>query len=156
MIYIFDTSAFVTLKHFYPSTFPTLWSGIENLTATGDLVSVREVLNELDAYNDTDLIQVWARNHKKIFLPPTAAEQQFVVQIFSVQHFQALISRKALLKGTPVADPFVIASAKIRNGTVVTQEQSKPNAAKVPNVCTHFGIPCITLEKFMGDQGWSF
>jgi hypothetical protein len=55
-----------------------------------------------------------------------------------------------------VADPFVIACAKIHDGTVVTEEQFKPNAAKIPNVCQHFNIPCVDLEGFMKQQAWSF
>ncbi len=43
----------------------------------------------------------------------------------------------------------IIACAKIQGGTVVTEEQLKPNAAKIPNVCEHFKIPCINLETFM-------
>jgi hypothetical protein len=38
----------------------------------------------------------------------------------------------------------------------VTEEKLKPNAAKIPNVCAHFQIPCINLERFMRDQNWSF
>jgi hypothetical protein len=60
------------------------------------------------------------------------------------------------MKGEPVADPFVIACVKIKVGTVVTQEQLKPNAAKIPNVCSHFNVPCIDLERFMQQQGWAF
>jgi hypothetical protein len=56
----------------------------------------------------------------------------------------------------PVADPFVIACAKIRGGTVVTEERLKPNAARIPNICQHFGIPCTNLEGFMQLMGWNF
>lgn len=156
MIYVFDTSAFITLKNFYPSTFPSLWTGLDKLIAAGQLVSVREVLNELDDYNDADFIQNWAKQNKKIFAVPSGQEQGLVQQILAVPHFQALIGSKAILKGTPVADPFVIAAAWAKDGTVVTQEHLKPNAAKIPNVCAHFKVKCIDLETFMSNQGWSF
>lgn len=77
-------------------------------------------------------------------------------QILAIRHFQTLIGGKELLKGTPVADPFVIAAARIKKGSVVTQEKRKPNAAKVPNICDHFQIPCVDLGEFMEQQGWSF
>jgi len=32
----------------------------------------------------------------------------------------------------------------------------KPQAAKIPNVCQHFSVPCMDLETFMQQQGWSF
>jgi hypothetical protein len=158
MIYVFDTSAFITLKHFYPSAFPSLWAGLEKLIRAAHVVSVREVLNELTNYNDADFIQEWAKDHKQIFPTPMQAELLCVKQIFAVAHFQPLISNKALLKGTPVADPFVIASAMARQsvGTVVTQEQLKPTASKIPNVCNHFKVPCLNLEEFMVAQKWAF
>jgi hypothetical protein len=35
-------------------------------------------------------------------------------------------------------------------------EKLKPNAAKIPNICKHFGVPCMTLEEFMGAEDWQF
>lgn len=156
MIYIFDTNVFIVLNHFYPATFRSLWEGLEKLVAQGEIISTREVLKELAAQNDKDYIQEWVERHKSVFSIPDEQEMLFVQKILAVPYFQALINRKALLRGTPVADPFVIAAAKIKNGTVVTQEQAKPHAAKIPNVCDHFKIPCIDLEEFMKRQGWSF
>jgi hypothetical protein len=152
----FDTSAFIVLKHYYRQSFPTLWTGLEELVDGGILVSTREVFNELQSYNDADYIQTWAIDHKEIFVTPTNDELEFVAGIFQVQHFHALISQKATLRGTPVADPFVVAAAAIKDAIVVTQESLKLNAAKIPNVCEHFGIPCIKLEEFMAEQNWNF
>ena len=156
MTYVFDTSAFIVLKNFYPATFSTLWKRIDSLVANGTIVSVREVFNELHNYNDADFIQDWAKQHNAVFAKPSNAELLVVQQILAVPHFQVLISNKAILKGTPVADPFVVAAAKIKSATVVTQEGLKPNAAKIPNVCDEFGVPCIDLQTFMTQQGWSF
>jgi hypothetical protein len=155
-MHIFDTSAFIVLKHYYRQSFPSLWTGLEELINNGVLVSTREVYNELQSYNDADYIQTWADTHKEVFATPSNDELEFVAGIFRVAHFQALISQKAALKGTPVADPFVVAAAAIKNATVVTQESLKPNAAKIPNVCDRFGIRCIKLEEFMAEQGWNF
>lgn len=100
-----------------------------------------------------------------MFSTPTGAELLFVAEIFRIRHFQGLIGAQQRLKGTPVADPFVIACAKVNQATVVTEEGwqrggkslvLKPNAAKIPNVCAHFKIPCIDLEEFMHQQGWTF
>ncbi len=156
MIYVFDTSAFIVLKNFYPATFATLWNQIDSLVANGTIVSVREVFNELHNYNDADFIQDWAKQNKSVFAKPSNAELLVVQQILANPHFQVLISNKAILKGTPVADPFVVAAAKIKGATVVTQEGMKPNAAKIPNVCQKFGVLCIDLEIFMKHQDWNF
>lgn len=156
MIYVFDTSSVRSLQHFYPSVFKTIWDGLDTLIQQQNLISTREVWNELERQNVSADVLAWAKQNKQIFTTPTAAELQFVAQIFQIKHFQSLIGEQQRLKGTPVADPFVIACAKIKGGTVVTEELLKPTAAKIPNVCQHFNVPCIDLEGFMQQQGWAF
>lgn len=156
MIYVFDTSSIRSLQHFYPSVFKTIWDGLDGLVQQQNLISTREVWNELGRQNVSVDVLAWAKQNKQIFTTPNAAELQFVAQIFQIKHFQSLIGEQQRLKGTPVADPFVIACAKIKGGAVVTEEQLKPNAAKIPNVCAHFNVPCIDLERFMQQQGWAF
>ena len=156
MIYVFDTSSIRSLQHFYPSVFKTIWDGLDGLMQHKNLVSTREVWNELGRQNVSADVLAWAKHNKQIFTTPNAAELQFVAQIFQIKHFQNLIGEQQRLKGTPVADPFVIACAKIKGGTVVTEEQLKPNAAKIPNVCAHFKVHCTDLEGFMKQQGWRF
>ena len=156
MIYVFDTSSIRSLQHFYPSVFKTIWDGLDGLVQQQNMISTREVWNELGRQNVSADVLAWAKQNKQIFTTPNAGELQFVSTIFQIAHFQNLIGEQQRLKGTPVADPFVIACAKIKNGTVVTEEQLKPNAAKIPNVCAHFNVPCIDLERFMQQQGWAF
>ena len=154
--YVFDTSAFRVMRHYYPATFGTLWENLDDLVKAGGIQSVREVWNELRDFNDDAFIVDRADQRKAIFAVPSADEQLAVQAIFAVPHFQALISQKAILKGKAVADPFVGAAAQVKKATVITQEGLKPNAAKIPNVCAHFGVPCEDLEWFMAQQGWSF
>jgi hypothetical protein len=35
-------------------------------------------------------------------------------------------------------------------------EVFKPNAARIPNICRHFGVPHLSLEEFMEKEGWEF
>ena len=156
MIYVFDTSSLSALKHFYPVIFKSIWSGLDNLVQQQKLISTREVWNEIGRGDSDQHTNEWLKTRKEIFTTPSAAELQFVAQIFQIPHFQGLIGQKQRLTGTPVADPFVIACAKVKGGTVVTEEQFKREAAKIPNVCQHFNVPCIDLEDFMRQQGWSF
>jgi hypothetical protein len=84
-------------------------------------------------------------------------ELDCVRRIFEVEHFQAMIRTKERLRGRPVADPFVVARAWCLDaGCVVTTESHKPNAAKIPNVCDHFGVDWTTLEGFMERERWTF
>ena len=157
MIFVFDSNSLSRLKHFFPGVFQSVWTGLDDLVKNGTLISTREVWTEMQGGNPDVLVNQWLKERKnQIFLVPSLAELSFVQQIFTVPHFQTLIGEKQRLKGTPVADPFVIACAKIHNGIVVTEEKFKPHAAKIPNVCQHFDIESIDLEEFMSRQGWSF
>jgi len=39
---------------------------------------------------------------------------------------------------------------------VVTEEIKKEHAAKIPNVCEHFKVPCVNMEGFLVQNGWQF
>ncbi len=157
-LFVFDSSALMHLfDYYYESRFPTLWKRFYQSVASGHVVSVREVRNEIDGHHNKERrINQWAKQNTELFTTPTLGEMQFVQEIFRVEHFQVIISRKNLLSGKPVADPFVIAKAKVIDGTVVTNEANKPNGAKIPNICERFGVKCMDLEKFMEVENWTF
>jgi len=156
MIYVLDTNSLSVFKNYYPSRFPSLWTNLDAMAAGGTIVSVREAFNELQNDNRVTFIQEWATRHKAIFATPTNAELRIVSQILAIPHFQNVIGSKALLKGTPVADPFLVASAAVSSATVITEEAHRPNAARIPNICDHFGVPWHNLEWLMEQQGWEF
>ncbi len=157
MIYVFDNSSLSNLKHFYPEVFQSVWVRLDALIEKNQLVSTREVWREIENGIPTPHVNDWLKQRKHIFTTPTKDEQQFVVEIFKIKHFQALIGKQQQLRGTPVADPFVIACAGVKeNGVVVSEESYKKNGAKIPNVCKYFDIPCIKLKEFMQQQNWSF
>ena len=80
----------------------------------------------------------------------------FVAQVFQVPEFQTLVRRKQILSGSPAADPFVIAAAHVRGGCVVTEENRRENAIRIPNVCDHFGVDCTNIEGFMERENWRY
>lgn len=128
--YVIDSSSLIYLGKFFPSRFPSLWKHFDELSANGRLISVRECRKEIGNYGENDFIKEWAKNHSEIFLPASPVESSFIAQIFSIPHFSQLISEKAILQGKPVADPFLIASAKVKNSILVTQELWKRTLQK--------------------------
>lgn len=156
MKYVFDCGPLIDLfRHYYPSRFPTLWEKFHALVLEEVFISVREVYNEINSRKD--MLASWAKKDKdKLFSQPTIEEFQFVREIFQVPHFQAMIRKKERLQGRPVADPFVIARAKVLNCQVVTTEIFRENSAKIPNVCKYFSVQCTNLEGFMEQEGWTF
>lgn len=156
MAYIFDTSSFIVIGHYYPEQFPNFWDKFNQAVDSGKIISVREVFRELDQEASTPHLSNWVKHHKSIFTTPNAKATQFVAAIFAIPHFRTLMSRKKQSTGGPCADPFIIALAKIMDACVVTEEKEKPNAAKIPNVCCRFGIDCTNFQGFMEREGWSF
>ncbi len=156
MLYVLDSNSFIVLSHYFPNRFPTFWSNLNAHVRDGHVISVREVKKELSRGGDRSHLEKWINDNRAIFLTPSKGEMDFVAQIFAVPRFLELVRSKQILKGMPVADPFVIAAAKARGGCVVTEETEKPNSARIPNVCSHFGVDCTSLEGFMEREGWSF
>lgn len=156
MSYVFDTSPLSALfKNYYPDTFPTLWENFDNLVNDGRLTSTRENLREVMDGAPDECIE-WAKRNQKLFVTPVAAEGAFVAEIYKVAHFQQNIEQQKLLRGGRNADPFVIARAAVNGLAVVTMELIKPHAVKIPNICQHFGVKCLSLGEFMREEGWKF
>lgn len=156
MIYVFDNSPLSTLfKNYYRRRFPSLWQRFDDLVDNGDIISTREVLREIED-GPIESLREWAARNSELFTTPNAEEGAFVTRIYAIRHFQNNIERQKILKGGKNADPFVIAKAAVTEGTVVTMEQLRPNAVKIPNICDHFDIRCMTLEDFMETEGWQF
>jgi hypothetical protein len=155
-MYVFDTSPLSTLfKNCYRRRFPSLWDRFDRLAADGRIVSTREVRREC-VDGPVETLRDWAGEREDFFHVPGAAEGGFVGQIYGVVHFQQNIEQRKLLRGGRNADPFVIAKAATEGRCVVTMEQFKENGAKIPNICDHFGVDCLSLEAFMEREGWEF
>lgn len=155
-MYVFDNSPLSALfKNYYRNRFPTLWERFDGLIDDGEILSTREVLREVED-GSIETLRDWCVQHRAIFHTPTAAEGAIVGRIYSVNHFQQNIEQRKLLRGGRNADPFVIAKAAIDNGCVVTMEKFKENGTKIPNICQHFGVECVSLEEFMEREGWQF
>ena len=148
-MYVFDTNVFISLGLYYPKRFPTIWEWIDSLVNSGDLVSVREVRRELENNCSSEHILEWVDNNRQIFCIPTNEECQIVAEIFSKNQYLGFVKRNNIIKGMPVADPFIIAAAKAKDFCVVTQESNKAKGARIPTACVDFGVDCIDLESFL-------
>lgn len=156
MGYVFDANAFSELSHsYYRGRFPTLWGQSDELVGNGRITSTREVAREIEGDRGFALRE-WAAGHLQLFPTPNATEAGFVVEIFAIPHFLQIIKRIKLPKGDLNADLFVIARAHATSGTVVTLEDEPPRGARIPNICRHFSIPCVSPEGFMEQEDWTF
>jgi hypothetical protein len=148
-VFCFDTSAFITMKNYYPlNTFVTLWTNLENMISQKTVVSPQEVFIELEKIDDELL--GWVRKNSEVFHELDQEQISFATEI--IRDFPKLIDPN---KDTSEADPFVIALAKKESAIVVTQESlSRQN--KIPDVCRQKNIQCIPLLQFFNMQNWKF
>jgi hypothetical protein len=147
-MYIVDTNVFLSLGNYYPKRFPTIWGRINDLADNGILKSVREVKNEIEHNCQHEHIAEWVKNHHAVFLIPTEAELMIIRDFLQIEQYRELVKRQNILKGLPVADPFIIAAGKFYKACVVTQESLK-TGARIPNLCKELDISCINLEGFL-------
>ena len=124
---------------------------MQGLIDVGRIIAPHEVRVELEQKDDEVLEWALARSH--MFVPLDEAIQIEVAEI--LQQYPRLLDTRKNRSG---ADPFVIAVARLRQITVVTQENptgslDKPN---IPDVCKQLGIDCIGLLELAEREGWVF
>ncbi len=156
-MYVFDNNSLSSiLKFYYRDSFPSFWENFDSIVAAGNLISIRMVRLEMLRTFDAAALDLLRSKNANFFEDPTPDELNFITQIYAVPHFRQNLDQKTLLGGNPFADPFVIAKARVREATVVTEEKNRRNAAKIPNICEHFDIECIELQGFLAQENWRF
>lgn len=144
MGYSIDTSALLDAAvRWYPqNVFPSVWEYLDGMIAEGSLSAVEEVLRELQRRDDA--IHEWVKIRKSKLLVMLEDDIQIAV-IDVLSEFPKLVDQRP---SKNLADPFVIALAKARKLVVVSGEQGGTrDRPKIPNVCNHFGIRCLTLPQ---------
>lgn len=133
-LYCFDTSALMDAwnRYYPPDVLPPLWEKLDQFAADGTAICPDEVLKELSKKDDAQL------------------EASTLLAAFP-----RLVDTR---KNRSIADPFVIALAKVKSATVVTGERAVGTSERprIPNVCGHFAIKCIGMLQLIRDEGWVF
>lgn len=157
MIYVFDNNSLSNvLNHYYRDRFPSFWEKLDGMIQNKRVISVREVQLELEERFDKASVNQLKQHNGDFFEAPTPEDLSFITEIYSVPHFRQNLTRKKLLEGGPYADPFIIAKAKTKKAIVVTEESAPKNAARIPNICAHFGVDCMKLQGFLVSEDWRF
>lgn len=150
-IYCIDTSSLVeaSTRYYPPDNFPSLWERLEALILDGRLYAPEEVQGEIAKQDD--YLKEWGRTHNGLFVP---LDQEQLVEVSRIEAtFERLVDT---VRGRSAADPWVIALAKVKGYTVVSQERKAPRKIKIPDVCEHYGIDCVTLVEFIRHEQWTF
>lgn len=143
--YVLDSNVFINMQRHHPSdVFGSLWTKMANTIDNGIVISCNEVLDELSIGNDF-LLQ-WAKQRNGAFLSSGVDVQHIVREI--LQQHPTLVTGTRKTNG---ADPFVIALAKLKNCTLVSDETraGAGQPVKIPNVCESYGVRLIKFVDFL-------
>lgn len=149
--FVLDSSVLIAFERNQPrDIYTSLWDRVERLLHSGDAVLPQEAVTELE--HGTDTLATWVKTTGAV-VATDAAVVAVVAQI-SQRH-------PGWVSGTQnAADPFIIATAKVLDATVVTNEKSR-NATidgnmKIPQVAAEFGVRCLLTNDFFRMLGWRF
>lgn len=146
-VYVIDACALINAAQNYNMTkksFAHIWDALDTMIQKGELISSTEIMDELK----DDGLKTWAKKHKDCFVPLTKEVQGKTSEILA--QFPTLIKIRS--SGNSNADPFLIATAALQGGTIVTDEKlgdNKTKDYKIPNVCQALQIPYINLHTFL-------
>jgi len=153
MTYCVDTSGWLDgwQRHYPPDVFPTLWQRIHERIMAGEIIASEEVYIELS--KKADDLHDWVRERKQMLVPIDEAVQ--------AQATALLMAHPRLvdtLRNRSMADPFVIATALVRNAVVVTGEPftGKMDRPRIPDVCQARGIRCMTFLQLIRELRLTF
>lgn len=152
-LYSVDTSALLDgwVRHYPPEQFPSLWEQVDYLVQAGRLRVSEEVFVEIERHDDA--LNEWLQVRREQALVATTDEVAAIVQEILRSHERLVMSGS----GRNRADPFVIAVARLVDGTVVTGEMGGTQARpKIPSVCRALGIPVIGLLDLIKAERWVF
>ncbi|MBI3153103.1 MAG: DUF4411 family protein, partial [Chloroflexi bacterium] len=112
-------------------------------------VSPEEVRHEI--IKKSEGLDVWVKKHRNMFVELGTDDMQLAVRDI-LAGFPLLTKN---LPGRNSADPFVVALARMKNYTVVTEEGlGSINRPRIPFVCEHYKIKCINILGLIKQEDW--
>ncbi|WP_414463330.1 DUF4411 family protein [Hyphomicrobium sp. DY-1] len=158
MAYCLDANTFIQAKnlHYAFDFCPAYWDWIDREAASGNLLCVRAIYDELADGKDDLAVWIKGRNGPpwlmKIDAEPVQRAYQTVVR--HVEGQRGRLFDEAIATFMAKADPWLIAFALAHGHTVVTYETSNRDArrvVKIPDICADLGVPCIGPYQLLRD-----
>lgn len=152
-LFILDSNIFIRMQRMHPKDiFVQMWTQLELSVAAGDVMTAEEVFNELDR-GDDDLSE-WVENQPGLVVPfDDDCERALKAVNARCPTLVDIDSERSL------GDPFVIATAMITAGTVVTTEKPRKDPVndpmKIPDACQEMSVTCIGWFEFLRAIAWN-
>jgi len=145
MLYLLDANVLITANNtYYPiDSVPEYWEWLMHHAENGRVKIPLEVIEEIQAGNDRDLLCAWMKNGASTVLKlDEQAQATFVRRVVCVGYAPDLNDEELEKLGR---DPFLISYAlhDTERRTIVTTEVSKPSKRRqnrhIPDVCQAVG-----------------
>jgi hypothetical protein len=151
-MYLWDSNIFIEVSK-YPVAFSTFWSDLESSFASKSILTVSEVKREIESVDGKIRYIV---DKYKPFIMPTPEDLVVVSSIMRNSKYAGFIKKTNWLQGKAVADPFIVAVAKNRGYSVVTNESFYKSGARIPDACKEYQVECIDIHGFFEKLGWKY
>lgn len=134
--------------------FAGFWEMIERNMESGIVRITKRNFQEITEGRDTeDDLAKWLKPRRgvSIGVPPNKEVQAFAAKIGDYVYSNPIFYERHRARFSRGADAWLIAQAAVDDGTVVTREVSQPesHAPKIPDLCSHFQVKCISLIDIM-------
>ena len=175
--YVIDTSALADLfiRRYPRKIFGTLWCDIDHLAADARLLTVQSVVDELKPGESRETNPITTVAHEARALHSWLVTTVSKVEDFGQQYKTDVETQGVKLATThagwsmrsEVADPYVIAAARLIGGSVVSSETGLrkvalspngfyPKSTNIPSICQIIGIPHLNLVDLFATEGWQY
>lgn len=158
-MYIVDANVFMQAANSYYAfdIVPKFWTWVEERLGE-ELFTVVPVKDEINIQNDA--LSVWFQGvgDPSWVLPVDDEGTQLQMPVITQHCVDYGYKTAGIAKFLSGADPWVIASARERRWTVVTQEISQPESrkrVKIPDVCDSVGVQNILVFDMLRQLGFN-
>ncbi|MGZ3775199.1 MAG: DUF4411 family protein [Pseudobdellovibrionaceae bacterium] len=151
--YCVDSSAFIQAKHIrYPmDNFPSVWEKFDELIKNGTFIIPRLVYDEVTTGEDD--LGKWMKKHNKLVIP---VDIQLITETTRITNLYPILDPNATRE---IADPYVVALAKLRDIPCVHEEvlgSEQRRQWKIPNVCAKENVISLNLVETIKELGLKF
>ena len=151
MTYCIDTSCLIAAwEERYPiDHFPKFWALLEAA------ITARKICAPIAVHDETEKkskeLCDWLGDRKGLFVDLNEDIQRKVKAILA-KHPRLVMEKKQRF----AADPFIIAVAKLRGLTLVTEERptGSLNRPNIPDICADYGLSYINLLQLIRAEKW--
>ncbi len=168
--YLLDSNSFIMpARNYYNfNILPTYWNKlIQVANKNNNLYVLSVVENEITTGRDTDPLKLWFTQNSSYFTKIQHSNDSAIISKYAevMQYIQqcGFYNTKGLSNWADIkiADPWLIAAAKVYDLSIVTFEIREGNLSsknqtgkiKIPNVADHFGVDTLNLYDMMEEMG---